>query len=476
MAEHYDVLSITQETAVVSPTATLAVSRVSFVTKPYGWQAWVNIPVKGATVDSVKTSVEQYALLMNLTAEYEGTVGGYGAQDVDDSGLLTDYLVVVVGYETGRPDLRPIHHRTVVPDGVVRQHVRVRVGAGEAEHRSGLPPPEGNRGSLMPLALPPLLALAALIVALGLIMSGQAFVDSLTFIIKNTVGKIPLIGRVAASPAVVLLQSLSHNMGTYADDIGGEIAASWHYLATIVDRTGWAIYHASEAIAKLAYYVEVQWPLDQLWKRAQDAYDLARRAGHAAAGAAGTTVIVKRFITTPSKTPLAPAVRALTRPLRLEVSALDKWTHARFAALSAAVAGIAAHGGDPPRGIRRHRRDARTNPRSTEQARTRRSQTRRARRSHLRARTARHRLGEVLERQVRGQADMPRRLGPPRQPTRRAPAHLRHRVAARPRPWNAGDHRGSLRRRPPVHPRGESARRRAVPAHVPFGIELPPGA
>ena len=105
MAEHYDVLSITQETAVVSPTATLAVSRVSFVTKPYGWQAWVNIPVKGATVQSVHTSVEQYALLMNLTAEYEGVVGGYGAQDVDESGLLTDYLVVVVGYESGRPDL-----------------------------------------------------------------------------------------------------------------------------------------------------------------------------------------------------------------------------------------------------------------------------------------------------------------------------------------------------------------------------------
>lgn len=192
----------------------------------------------------------------------------------------------------------------------------------------------------MPVVLAPLLLLAALIVALGLIKSGQAFVDSLTFIIRKTVGRVPLIGGLLATPAVVLLQALSHNMGEYANNIGADVAKTWHYAATVVDRLGWTMFHLSEAIAKVAWYVEVQWPLNQLWEKAHDAYNLARHAAHSAGQITKVTTVVKKFYTVPAKSPLLPAIRVATRPIRVDLDAFERWTRTQLAAMSAAVAGV----------------------------------------------------------------------------------------------------------------------------------------
>lgn len=103
MPEDYDIQSITQETAVVSPTATLEVSRVGFVTYPSFIVAYVNVPAKNQTAAQVHTTVEQYALLIEVAMSKTGVVGAYFAQDLDASGLLVDYLVIVVEYDTGRP-------------------------------------------------------------------------------------------------------------------------------------------------------------------------------------------------------------------------------------------------------------------------------------------------------------------------------------------------------------------------------------
>lgn len=103
MPADYDIQSITQETAVVSPTATLEVSRVGFVTHPSDVVAYVNVPAKNQTAAQVHTTVEQYALLIELAMQHTGVVGAYFAQDVDASGLLTDYLVLVVEYDPGDP-------------------------------------------------------------------------------------------------------------------------------------------------------------------------------------------------------------------------------------------------------------------------------------------------------------------------------------------------------------------------------------
>jgi hypothetical protein len=99
----YDITTISQETAVVSPTATLEVSRVGFTTNPSGVIAYVNVPAKNQTAAQVATTVEQYALLIETAMRHQGVTGAYFAQDVDASGLLTDYLVFIVGYESTNP-------------------------------------------------------------------------------------------------------------------------------------------------------------------------------------------------------------------------------------------------------------------------------------------------------------------------------------------------------------------------------------
>jgi hypothetical protein len=100
VADKYDILTISQEIAVVSPTATLEVSRVGFTTKPSGVIAYVNVPKKNQTAAQVANTVDQYALLIELMMAYQGVSGAYFAQDVDKAGLLADYLVVIVEYDS----------------------------------------------------------------------------------------------------------------------------------------------------------------------------------------------------------------------------------------------------------------------------------------------------------------------------------------------------------------------------------------
>jgi hypothetical protein len=98
MADDYDILSMVPETAVVSPTQTLQVTRVGFVTHPSSVVTYVNVPVVTQSPSAVHTTIEQYAQLIELAMTYQGVVGAYFAQDTDRAGLLADYLVVVVQY------------------------------------------------------------------------------------------------------------------------------------------------------------------------------------------------------------------------------------------------------------------------------------------------------------------------------------------------------------------------------------------
>lgn len=149
----------------------------------------------------------------------------------------------------------------------------------------------------MPLALPALLYLCALIVAFGLITGGKAFIDALLAIVKKATKAIPLGGFLIGSLSEWALQKLSNKMGELANSLGADIADSWHFLATVIDRTGWAIYHAAESASLLYWHVAVQFPLDQLWKRAQDAYHLASRGVHAVGRTVETTIVQKADLT-----------------------------------------------------------------------------------------------------------------------------------------------------------------------------------
>lgn len=204
----------------------------------------------------------------------------------------------------------------------------------------------------MAVALPELLILAALIVALGICYSGKAFAESLIWVVNNTVGKVPLIGGWIGGKAGASLQAIANRMGGYANTIGAQVARNWHFLATVIDRTGWAIYHAVLAAEKLYAYITVVYPLTTLWKVAHDALRIAQRAANAAGKLGDTTTVVIRESARPGSTALgkaiSSAVSVATRPLRVEL----RQDRARLAALEASIAGVADLPADvPPIGL-----------------------------------------------------------------------------------------------------------------------------
>jgi hypothetical protein len=175
------------------------------------------------------------------------------------------------------------------------------------------------------LALPELLYLAALIVAFGIITCGAAFTDAMLWILKKTVGSIPLIGGIIVAPATVLLQGISHSLGGYADTIGAGIASNWHFLATIVDRVGWTMFHLGLSIERLYTYVTLVYPLHLLWATANEAYSLASRAGHAVGNTTFVTKVIRDTIVLPGHSALAPSIRSLFKPFTTELHQFEAW-------------------------------------------------------------------------------------------------------------------------------------------------------
>lgn len=192
----------------------------------------------------------------------------------------------------------------------------------------------------MVLALPEILLLCGFIVALGLIYSGKAYVDFFAWAVHKIVGKVPIIGNWISGKLTGVLQQLSNKMGSVAEGIGGQIARHWHFLTTIVDRLGWTIFHNAVAIQKLWWQIAYVHPLDVLWKRAREAFDLARSIAHALPGLRRGTVTVIREVARPGSTALGNATKTVTQPLRRELTAFERATAHRLAVMAAAVADL----------------------------------------------------------------------------------------------------------------------------------------
>lgn len=190
----------------------------------------------------------------------------------------------------------------------------------------------------MPAALAPLLVLAGLIVALGIIMCGKAFTDAMLLLIGGTIGKVPLLGWAVGKPAVKGLQALSNKLGTYADGIGAEVGAMWHRLAVLTERLGWATFHLAQAVDTLLYYTTAAYPLAVLWRLAHAAYGEARHAAHAVAGYARPVTVIVKEAARPGSTVLGKAMRAAIQPLRRELTRFERDTLDRIANLQAQLA------------------------------------------------------------------------------------------------------------------------------------------
>lgn len=106
MADNYIVQDASQEIQVLSPTTTQEVTRFGIVTIPHNVYASIDVPQKDVNREQATPTLQQYAALIEVSFQHQGVVGMYFSQDVDASGLLRDYMTVIVGYDPDDP-LKP---------------------------------------------------------------------------------------------------------------------------------------------------------------------------------------------------------------------------------------------------------------------------------------------------------------------------------------------------------------------------------
>lgn len=111
---------------------------------------------------------------------------------------------------------------------------------------------------------PELLALAALIVAYGLIKFGAVFTAALFGTAEGILGWVPWAGSRLKAPLHSIEKRINSRMAQAARGVEGGIAATWHALAYLIEQTGEAIWDATRLGARALWLVEVKYPLKVL--------------------------------------------------------------------------------------------------------------------------------------------------------------------------------------------------------------------
>lgn len=201
------------------------------------------------------------------------------------------------------------------------------------------------------LALPALLLLAGLVFAYGIIKFGQAFVDALFGILNGVLkysgaglvfkGGNWLLKKVGAgvdNPVTKAHQWISESLGEAADKVGGAIAASWNRLATIVDRTGWAIWHTALAVERLYSFVTDYPKLAKLLIKTSPFVLAFKWTRDQLKSVTNVTNVINKSIVHPVQSTVGAAIHVVTRPTTVGLDKLRTWTTAQIKILRQQIA------------------------------------------------------------------------------------------------------------------------------------------
>lgn len=136
----------------------------------------------------------------------------------------------------------------------------------------------------MPLVLGPLLTLSALLTALGLITLAVIIVAALFQVADTTVGWIPWLGKKASGGLRATEKRLNSRLSAAAMGLQGDITATWHVLAYLIEQTGEAIWEATQVGAHVMWLVRVKYPLDVISFLAHKGAAAAQFAGKVRTG------------------------------------------------------------------------------------------------------------------------------------------------------------------------------------------------
>ena len=146
------------------------------------------------------------------------------------------------------------------------------------------------------------------------------------------------VGLGGANPIQAGYQFLSDRMGDAAEGIAGGIAGAWNFIATVVDRTGWAVWHTALAVDRLYMMLTAPvWLAKQIIRTSPFVLAFRWIREHVAQVTEVTNVI-SQPVAKVAASPVGAAIRVIVRPDRVAVAKLREWTVAKVKALEAAIA------------------------------------------------------------------------------------------------------------------------------------------
>ena len=186
-------------------------------------------------------------------------------------------------------------------------------------------------------ALVDLTVLAALLVALGLVLVLHAFLGALFHVTGGILGRLPLAGNWIGGSLLVVEHRVNAALNKVIVGLEVHVAQSWHVLARIVSWTGSTIVRVAEATARVAWYVEVKYPVALIAATARRAEHAAGHVGHVTKVTVQKIYVTGKQVAHASDGQLGAAARAATRPLRADLIKFERWARAQIHALAVAV-------------------------------------------------------------------------------------------------------------------------------------------
>lgn len=192
---------------------------------------------------------------------------------------------------------------------------------------------------IAPLAID-LFVILACLVAIAIILLSKQIVGALFRIGESAIGWIPWLGGKAKGELHRIEQRLVSGLSDVADGVQGVMGAFWHAAGNLLSSVGHELVGLAVGLEQVAAHIAGvvrPWVVHTVIGGIQHGLKWLR---HELSSVTHTVSRVTKVIEHPVHTKIGGAVRAITRPLAVELAHLERWAHAQVARFDHAIEGV----------------------------------------------------------------------------------------------------------------------------------------
>lgn len=171
----------------------------------------------------------------------------------------------------------------------------------------------------------PILVIALWGIALGLVVAVLYLSHILTWLLSNTVGRLPGIGGVIEGIAKSLEATITSTLGNAISGIDKQIAFWWHTLGDIVSWTYHEIRSQASLLETIASVMVGAGGVRLIYNGIHSVSRLVHSIAHTAATALHKAVALEHALEHPDRGLLGKALHTALSPLTARIGALEKW-------------------------------------------------------------------------------------------------------------------------------------------------------